>query len=133
MSARISIKRSFAVFALMSLLVFNFGCYYDSLEEIYPTTFNGECSTDSITYTNFIGPFISERCLSCHQTSASVGAPPLGTYMNIRSLADNSDTVLLKVLAHASGYSAMPPGGTKIDNCSYSKVEAWVKNGMPQN
>lgn len=111
-------------------LLFN-GCYFDSLEEIFPATYGGECSTDSITYTNFVKPFLDNTCRGCHNAARLDGNINVDGYNQAVTLAGNGK--LLGVIGHQSGYSPMPKNGTKVDNCTYSKLEAWVNNGMPQN
>ena len=118
-------------FGLISVtIVFN-GCYYDSLEEIFPTTYSGDCSTDSVTYTNFVKPFIDNSCRGCHNANRMDGNINLDGYSFVVTLANNGK--LLGVLGHQSGYSPMPKNGTKVDNCTYGKVAAWIQGGTPEN
>ncbi|MFM2207857.1 MAG: hypothetical protein RL213_1832 [Bacteroidota bacterium] len=107
------------------------GCYYDSMEDIFPTTYGGGCSTDSVTYSNFIKPFIDGSCRGCHNANRMDGNINLDGYMLVSQLADNGK--LLGVLGHQTGYSPMPKNGTKVDNCTLNKFSAWVSSGKPQN
>lgn len=105
-------------------------CYYDSVEELYPISF-GSCDTTITTYSGFVAPFINTNCIGCHSTAVSSGGVTLEGHANAQAKA--LDGTLLGSLGHQAGYSAMPPSGIKIDNCTYTKINAWVTAGAPNN
>ena len=105
------------------------GCYYDSQEYLFPQI-NAQCDTTSVTYSGSIQPVLDQYCYQCHDNSSG---------NNIR-LEDYSD-VLIRVndgslfgsIAHESGFSPMPQGGGKLDECTISKVRIWIDAGAPDN
>ena len=90
------------------------------------------CSVSSFGQTRF---FTKKAKVTFDATSPSSPEKIRGInvdgYNQAVTLAGNGK--LLGVIGHQSGYSPMPKNGTKVDNCTYSKLEAWVNNGMPQN
>jgi hypothetical protein len=103
------------------------GCYQDSLEDIFPTTYSGKCDTDSVTYANFIKPLIDSRCRGCHKAGNTSGGVNLDDYSSLRVVALNGR--LLGAIGHTPPYKPMPRNGTKLDSCTFKKVEAWINDG----
>ena len=106
------------------------GCYYDSVEELYPVSY-GSCDTSITTYSGFVSPFINNNCIGCHSDAVNSGGVSLEGHTKAQLKA--LDGPLLGSLGHQAGYAAMPPSGIKIDNCTYTKISAWVNAGAPNN
>jgi hypothetical protein len=119
------------VFSLLLQAVVS-SCYYDSEEYLYPKT-SSQCDTTSITYAKSVVPIIQNYCLSCHSNSTSSmgGNIKLEDYADIKLRAD--DHRLLGSVDHQSGYSPMPPGSKKLDECNVSTIRIWVNASAPNN
>lgn len=127
---RIILRNVTIVLLLFIFAGSTWGCYYDSVEELYPISY-GSCDTSITTYSGFVEPFINANCIGCHSTAVSSGGVTLEGHANAQAKA--LDGSLLGSLGHQAGYSAMPPSGIKIDNCTYTKINAWVTAGAPNN
>jgi hypothetical protein len=88
-----------------------------------------ECVTTGLTYGKDIKPLLS-NCANagCHVSNAAIG-----------SLANYEDTKLyvsfgriLGSVKHEKGFSPMPKGSSKWSDCNISKLDAWIKAGMPE-
>lgn len=127
-SVVIELKRmlnSLVLLAAMILLLT--GCYYDVEEELY----GGTCDTLAVTYTKDITALLSAgNCIGCHSGGAPSGGVNLSDYASVKAKA--LDGSLYGALNHDAPYTAMPPTGGKLDNCSLFKVKAWVHQNTPQ-
>jgi hypothetical protein len=47
----------------------------------------------------------------------------------VKAQATNGN--LMGVINHAAGYSPMPKNSPKMDDCTISKIQAWINNGSP--
>lgn len=107
------------------------GCYYDSEEYLYPQI-NNDCDTINITFSLSVKPVINGYCLSCHSnnTAASLGGNiKLEHYPDVKQRAD--DGSLWGSISHASGYSPMPKGASKLDQCKLTNIQKWIQVGAP--
>jgi hypothetical protein len=88
-----------------------------------------ECVTTGITYTKDIKVLLTSCAVAgCHNAGSIVG-----------SYATYEDTKLsigfgriIGSLKHEKDFSPMPKGGTKWSDCNISKIDAWIKAGMPE-
>ncbi len=105
------------------------GCYYDSEEDLYPSS---ACNTTNISFVNDIQPILANSCLSCHNATSTIGGGVVleGHTAVLRYANDQS---LVGSVNHNSGYSAMPQSASKLDDCKISKIESWVQAGSPNN
>ena len=104
-------------------------CYYDKEELLYGIQ---TCDTLNVKYSMQIVSTLSANCLSCHGGTASAGAGiRLGTYDEVKAQAVSGP--LLNVISHASGYSQMPKGSTKLPECRIAEIRTWIRNGAPNN
>lgn len=110
----------------MLLIILLSQCTKDSVQEFYG---DNNCDTLDITFSETVDPIMDRNCKSCHYTGNGTGVT-LVTYNNIKKEVDNGR--LLGSIKHENGYSPMPQGG-KLDDCSISKIEAWVNNGAPND
>ncbi len=90
------------------------------------------CETTGLTYTNEIAAIFNSSCANtaaCHNASAT------STF----SLA-NYDDVLIEIprnrisgsINHESGFSPMPRGASKLNDCTISKIDQWLADGAPE-
>jgi hypothetical protein len=86
------------------------------------------CDTTNITYTTFIKPLIQGKCQGCHSGSNPQGGIDLSTYASAKPTATNGK--LVSSITRATNW--MPKSGQKLDNCTITKVKAWVNAGAPQ-
>ncbi len=112
----------FCVFVIISLTT---GCYYDNEEYLY-----GTCDTSNVTFSKDIKPIIDANCINCH----SAGAIDLTNYNGVK--AKVLDSTLYKSISYsysgANSSKNMPSSG-KLDDCSISKVKAWIDGGALNN
>ena len=121
----------FILFTILLLMMVS-SCYYDSEEYLYPNT-SSQCDTTDVTYSKSVVPIIQNSCLSCHSNSTAAlgGNIKLEDYADVKLRAD--DHRLLGSIEHQSGYSPMPQGSKKLDDCKISTVRIWVNAGAPNN
>lgn len=108
-------------------------CYYDSEEYLYGKP-GAACDTSNITYSGGVKPILDTYCLSCHNNSSAAslgGNIKLGDYASVYVQANNKS--LYGAISHAGGYSAMPKGAAKMDDCKILVIKKWIDAGMLNN
>lgn len=127
LTSKASIMKYIPFIMIMLLLG---ACAYNNEEDLYPGG-SGACDTSRVTFSEDVFPVIDNNCLPCHGGSS----PPMGIdltdYSGIRQAAD--DGSLLGAIKHQSGYSPMPKDAPQLPECQIATVEAWIKDGMPDN
>lgn len=106
-------------------------CYYDKENELYGTS---TCVSTSSTYSGTVAPILNQRCNACHSGAAansSGGGIVLDNHPSVKNYVTNGK--LLGSINHASGYSPMPKGSTKLSACEIAKITDWANNGAPNN
>lgn len=88
------------------------------------------CDTNSFTYSGVIAPMMQQYCTGCHN-SASASGGSLMDYASVKNAALSGK--LTGTISHASGYSPMPQGGTKLIDCKITQVKKWVAAGAPND
>lgn len=93
------------------------------------------CETTDLTYDNFAEDFLVTNCATlggCHvaasKDDAAVGS--FVTYEDAKVIVDRGN--IIKAINHEDGISNMPKGEEKLDDCSISKLTAWVNAGAPE-
>jgi hypothetical protein len=119
-------KKLLLIFFPFLLLLLVYSCYYDNEETLYPQL-SSQCDTSNVTYTGSISTIMSSYCTSCHGSGAS-GGIDLRTFEEVKAYADR----IYGSMSHQSGYTAMPKGGSKLDDCTLLKVKVWIDNNTPQ-
>ncbi len=117
------------LYKLLFILIFSLGiysCTNDNQEEFYDSEL---CDTSNITFSAEIKPILDRNCKTCHLAGSSNGIT-LVTYSDVKKYVDNGR--LMGAIKHQAGYSAMPQGG-KLDDCTISKLDAWIKTGALDN
>jgi len=118
---------------LICLALFLAGCYYDNEETLFPQT-GGGCDLNNVTFTATVKPILQSYCLGCHSTSAAAGSGNsirLENYNDLKTYVTNGK--LYGAMNHAAGYSPMPKGGGKLDNCTLQKIKKWIDDGALNN
>lgn len=116
------------VILFFSLSVLSFSCYYDSEQDLYSGT---TCNTTNVSFAADVNPIIVNQCVSCHFKGSTIGGGiNLDGYTAVETYAKNNS--LVGSIKH-SGFSPMPKGQAKLDDCKISKIESWVKAGSPNN
>jgi hypothetical protein len=119
----------YLIIILLMFLTASFeGCYYDVEEELYP---DNSCDTSSAMYNLNIKPVIENNCLICHSQAANQGNVVLEGHANLANYASTGQ--LLGAIRHEPGFSPMPKGGGKLNDCDISLIEKWVAAGTPNN
>ena len=101
------------------------GCYYDNEVELYPQPI--ECDTTNVTYNATIAPIMNNSCNGCHSSSAPSANVITDTYEGVKVIAENGK--LWGTLNHEQGYSPMPKGFPKLNDCDLTKINIWLNNG----
>ena len=114
---------------ISGMIFFLQSCYYDNVEELYPNA--PACDTTNVSYANDVWPVINSNCTSCHSGGAPAGSVSLEDYDDIVVAANNGS--LLGTIKHEDGWSPMPKGGGKLNDCDIAKIEKWVNDGTPDN
>ena len=104
-------------------------CTYDNEVEKY---MDMACDTSNVTYSNTIQPILENNCYTCHnaEDASSIGGNiVLDNYQAVQEKA----TRILNAVQHAEGYSNMPKGQPKLDECTIAKIRIWVEEGALNN
>ncbi|MBL0336936.1 MAG: hypothetical protein IPP73_16900 [Chitinophagaceae bacterium] len=89
------------------------------------------CDTTLYTYSGAIAPMMNTYCKGCHQPASLGGGIDLSTYAAVKVQALNGK--LMGSITQASGFSAMPKGGSKFSDCKITQLQKWIAAGMPNN
>ena len=119
-------KKSFNILILSLLLA---GCYYDTKQDLYPSITT--CDTAGVTYSGKVLSIIQSNCYACHGSGSTLGDVNLDGYTNLKLYADNGK--LSGVIKHSAGFSPMPQGGSKLNDCDINAIEKWINDGSPNN
>lgn len=126
-------KTVFASFFLISVIFSVPSCYYDKEELLYPLGNNAPCTdtAGTISYSQKIVPILQQYCYSCHTGNFPSGNVVMGTYQTDKAIAQNGK--LYGSINHSSGYSAMPKGMPKLNDCRVATIKKWIDNGVLNN
>jgi hypothetical protein len=114
------------IFFLITLFITALSCIYDKELLTVP------CVVDNApSFSTKVAPVIKSNCFSCHNNSFSLGNVKLEGYDNIKKVAATGK--LLGVISHAAGFSQMPKGGNKLDDCTINIIKKWIETGTPNN
>lgn len=114
-------KKAFlALGTLLILLVAFSSCKNNNYE-----AFNTICDTSNAQFKAVINPIITDKCVSCHNSSSLSGGINLVGYANMK---DNYEGILSTTRS-----GKMPPSGSPLDACSITKIQTWVNQGANNN
>jgi hypothetical protein len=102
-------------------------CKYDNEEDLYSVS--NSCDTNNVTYSGDIAPVFSANCNSCHGGIAPSGNVNTDSHA---SLVANIARIR-GAINHESGYMEMPQNGAKLPACDLTKIDIWIRQGMPDN
>lgn len=125
-----SIKHVLLIFIpMLSIPLLLTHCTYDNEVEKY---MDSQCDTSNVTYSNTIRPILENNCYTCHnaEDASSIGGNiVLDNYQAVEEKA----TRMLRAVQHAEGYTNMPKGQPKLDECTIAKIRIWVEEGALNN
>ena len=103
------------------------GCYYDNEEDLYLGSTG--CDTTNVTYSGTVAPVFAGYCNSCHSGSSPSGGVVTDNYNSVKT----NITRIRGSINHQSGFIFMPQNGGKLSACDLSKIDIWIRLGMPNN
>jgi len=115
------------IFAIVSITLSS--CYYDNQEALYPSL-SSSCDTTNVTFSTKIATVLANNCLSCHSNAMAASAGNnirLQDYNDVKARA----TAIAGSIKHTGTYSPMPKNGGKLNTCSITLVDIWIRNGAP--
>ncbi len=91
-----------------------------------------DCDVSNVTYTNSIKSILDSNCTTsgCHSDNDLLTNGSLTNYTFAKAFADFGR--LVGAVNHDAGFTAMPQGGEKLDQCDIDKIAAWVAAGAPE-
>ncbi len=112
-------------FVFVSLTLILISCLK---EKTSPIT-GGACTTN-VSYDTIIRPIIELNCSTsgCHDASGSGGY----TFTSYAAVAASAD-IILKVIRHENGVSAMPQGSAKLADSVAINFDCWIQQGKLNN
>jgi hypothetical protein len=126
------IRHSSKIFLAILIIFTGWGlnsCYYDNAEDLYPNP--PTCDTTNITYSGTVAPVMSAYCNSCHSTTSASGGIITDNYDDLKSAVDGGR--FWGAINQQPGYSPMPQGGQKLNECTLAKIDIWILDGAPNN
>ncbi len=123
-------KSVISIGIIMSSFFLFSACYYDKEQLLYGAS--GNCdSTTTISYSQKVVPLLQQNCYGCHSGSFPSGNILMGTYSLDKALGQNG--TLSGSINHATGFSPMPKGTSKMTTCQISTIKKWIDGGMLNN
>ena len=116
-----------------SLLILLFGFAFVSCDKDDDPMEMDDCDTTDVTYSNTVSGIFNASCATagCHVDGNEMSAFfSLEGYEKSKTAAEFGRMV--GAIKHTEGFSPMPKGGSKLDDCDIEKVEAWINAGYPQ-
>jgi len=121
-------KNRFILYCLSAILII--GCTYNKEEELYPNT--GNCDTSNVRFATTINAILQKYdCSFCHNDVTLSGNINLANYNSVKAQVINGR--LFGAINHEPGFSQMPQGRNKMNQCDINKVKAWIDAGAPNN
>lgn len=88
------------------------------------------CDTVNVRYSAQISTIINQNCIGCHSGGAPGGNIALTNYTEVKNVTQQGK--LIGAIEHGLGYSAMPKGGQKLDECKITTFKKWQALNYPQ-
>jgi len=114
-----------------ALLLSLSGCYYDSVENLYPSL--SQCDTTNVTYTGSVLPILRDNCFSCHSNAtfeSSGSGNKFEDYPDLKVFIDNGK--LYNSITHQSAFP-MPLNAPKLETCKIVIIKKWIDAGALNN
>lgn len=104
-------------------------CYVDKGDKLYPNPY--PCDTSNVRFSSHINNIISRNCLACHNSTTPSGGYNFESYSSF--IACIGGNRLVNAINYRSGGGRnMPPSG-QLGSCDIQRIEAWIKQGYPNN
>ncbi len=88
------------------------------------------CPDTILFSTQIMSAIFESSCNGCHSSGGSASGS--GVFTNHTNIASDAG-VILKVLNHDNGVSAMPIGGDKLNDSLITAFECWINQGKLNN
>jgi hypothetical protein len=113
------------------ILILCSACYYDNEEYLYPSI-DSSCDTTNVTFSVTISGIMNDYCWSCHSNSTAAN---FGNNIRLENYSDvkSQSQKVLGAISHESGFSPMPKGSAKLNDCLITQFGIWVDHGTPDN
>ncbi|RYZ52207.1 MAG: hypothetical protein EOP49_09990 [Sphingobacteriales bacterium] len=89
------------------------------------------CDSTRFTYAATIKPMLDTYCKGCH--NANVTNAGLSYENHSTTVAAVNSGRFLGAINHQAGYSPMPKGGSKLNDCQIQQIQKWIAAGTPNN
>lgn len=90
------------------------------------------CDSTNVSYAADVRPIFELHCLGCHTGSALAGGGiPFDTHTQVSAYVNNGR--LVGAINHQPGFSAMPQGQAKLDDCKIAIITNWISEGTQDN
>jgi hypothetical protein len=89
------------------------------------------CEDSLVSFQSSILPMMNTSCNSCHSSSVREGNVILDNYTEVKKYASNG--ALMGVINHAPGFTPMPIGKPKWNECRINTLQKWIDEGMQNN
>ena len=83
------------------------------------------CDTTDCRFSTVVNPIIISECVGCHNGSTNKGGVNLDGYENVKA---NYQGIIGSINGY-SGYTPMPEGQSKLEDCTILKIQTWVNRG----
>lgn len=126
-------KRIISALVFIGFLFTISSCYYDNEALLYPGSNNTPCTdtTTNVSYSKDLVPMMQAQCYGCHNSSFPSGNITMGSYVADKAVAQSGK--LYGVITYTSGYSPMPKGSARMNNCQVALIKKWIDNGLLNN
>jgi hypothetical protein len=91
----------------------------------------GGCDTLAVSFAAVVKPIIETNCQSCHSGGSPSGGINLSSYAGIKARADSGQ--LFGSMDWRNGFSRMPQGGPKLEQCKIDQIASWINDGAENN
>lgn len=123
-------RRNGSLLIVIICLIIAASCKYNVKEELYGVP--PPCDTTNVTYSStIVGIINTYTCLSCHSGGTPIGGFSLEDYSHVKAKVDQGR--LFGAINHSPGFTPMPNGLAKMNQCDINKVKAWIDAGAPDN
>lgn len=121
-------QNSLSALLLVCIAVFIGSCSNNSKEELL-----GPCNPVVVSYSKDIKPIMLQHCSTpgCHSAVSAASGINLEDYANTKPVALGNR--FMGTIKQEVGFSAMPQGGGKLDDCKIQLIQSWVNQGAPNN
>lgn len=89
------------------------------------------CDTLAVSFASDVQPILSTYCLGCHSGSAPSGGIALSNHQQVLVTVNNGK--LLGSVSHSPGFSPMPQGQAKLNDCNIALIRNWINQGASYN